>query len=397
MLPLIDCRLAAVPGEPERCRAVRDRYLGGPTVLQPWRDVAWPIADIPYRPLFAPVPSLAGAAVTVGSDRSVTAWRLAGDGSTADAVSWSGTPRPPSRELTDGLVVYAADTPEGSWRLHIGNPFPNDDREGALVLERADGARDVVLEALRRPVHADVRRVDEGELLVSEFGHTRGRLALWSRDAGTWTPTVLFDGAGTIRARFTDMDSDGDTDVLALVAQENERLVAFERVGELWRQHTLLRFPASWGSVTFRLSDLDDDQREDLLVVNGDNADLPEAPVRPYHGVRGYERTGPWTFEERWHVPLPGAYDVARADVDQDGVLETVVAAAFVDQEQPVGLAVIEHTEPWSATPYEVSGAPRAAACRLATRGETSVAVVWCGSYLAPSAPEAAGILGGER
>ena len=295
-----------------------------------------------------------------------------------------------------GVAVAEAPLADGGRAvLWIGDPSPNDRLEGQLVARAITGERTVLADALRRPVDMDVSRMSDGELLVAEYGHTLGRLSLWAEDGGSWSATSLEDGPGAIRARFEDLDGDGDADVLALFAQSDERLMAFERTSTGWSPRTLMRFHPSWGSVTFRRADLDGDGDHDLLVVNGDNNDLSGRPTRPYHGVRAYERVGPWSFEELWFVALPGAYDVEWLGTQDAREASFLVAGAFLDPTDPIGLVLLERTGVWSVQPKSIVDAPAMPACRLAApnRDRTVAAVLWCGTYLGETPGEALGFV----
>jgi hypothetical protein len=295
-----------------------------------------------------------------------------------------------------GVAVAEAPLADGGRAvLWIGDPSPNDRLEGQLVARAITGERTVLADALRRPVDMDVSRMSDGEFVVAEYGHTLGRLSLWSEVGGSWSATALQDRPGAIRARFEDLDGDGDQDILALFAQADERLMAFERTSTGWSPRTLMRFHPSWGSVTFRRADLDGDGDHDLLVVNGDNNDLSGRPTRPYHGVRAYERVGPWSYEERWFVALPGAYDVEWLGAPDASGASFLVAAAFLDASDPIGLVLLERTGVWTVQPKSIVDAPALPACRLAApnRDRTIVAVLWCGTYLGETPNEALGFV----
>lgn len=400
MMPLSGCTAEPADDESDACAAVRERYLvRSPESLQAWRTGPWPTTErVTYRPgAVVPTPTLAGAFVGWRDRTSIVAYRIPEASAGGEWLQFDRT----SGQRRDGIPlpgVAVAEAPvQGGGRavLWIGDPSPNDRLEGQLVLRAASGERTVLAEQLRRPVDMDVTRVADGEFLVAEYGHVGGRLSFWTQAGDEWTPTTLEEGAGAIRTRFDDLDADGDADVLALFAQSDERLIAFERTDSGWVSHLLLRFHPSWGSVTYRLVDLDGDGDQDLLVVNGDNNDLTGRPVRPYHGVRAYERTGPWTLEERWFHALPGAYDVEWIGSDDPTEASFIVAGAFLDASDPVGLVYLERTGPWRVAARTIPNAPRLPACRLAVpEDDRSVAaVLWCGSYLGEQPQEAIGFV----
>ncbi|MCB0564242.1 MAG: VCBS repeat-containing protein [Phaeodactylibacter sp.] len=53
--------------------------------------------------------------------------------------------------------------------------------------------------------------------------------------------------------------------------------------------------------------DLNQDGREDILYVNGDNADYSIVD-KPYHGVRLFLNNGNNEFSEKYFHPMPGAF-----------------------------------------------------------------------------------------
>jgi len=132
-----------------------------------------------------------------------------------------------------------------------------------------------------------------------------------------------------------DLDGDGRADVLALTAQGDEGVSLFRRTPDGgFARERLLRFPASYGSTSMQLADVDGDGRDDIVYTNGDAGDFP-GPVKPYHGVRVFVNDGRAGYAERYFLPMPGAYDVAARDFDGDGDVDLAAVAFFTDTAAP--------------------------------------------------------------
>ena len=130
-----------------------------------------------------------------------------------------------------------------------------------------------------------------------------------------------------------DLDRDGRPDLLVLMAQGREGVYAFYNQGEgRFGMKPLLQFPPVYGSSDFALADVDQDGDEDLLLAQGDNADL-SAVLKPYHGLRVYRNGGDYRFTEAYFYPMYGATRVVSEDFDADGDVDIAVSAYFPDFE----------------------------------------------------------------
>jgi len=221
----------------------------------------------------------------------------------------------------------------------MGSFSPTDEPKG-LILElplKAGGRPRILLENLQRPVHTSTGDLDNDgrlDLVISEFAKWTGRLAWWQQQPnGTYRPRILRDTPGAIASAIRDLNGDGLLDIIALFGQGDEGISAFMNEGGRFREKKLLRFPATWGSSSMKLYDIDQDGDEDILYTNGDNADYPSV-LKPYHGIRIFEQTAPLTYEESWFYPLPGAYDVVPLDIEGDGDLDLAAISFFPDFEK---------------------------------------------------------------
>ena len=87
-----------------------------------------------------------------------------------------------------------------------------------------------------------------------------------------------------------------NADIVALITQEFEEIVAFVNRGEgHFERHLLFQaLNPSFGSSGIELVDLDGDGDLDVLFTNGDGFDQSEA--KPYHGVQWLENLGDMRF-----------------------------------------------------------------------------------------------------
>jgi hypothetical protein len=191
------------------------------------------------------------------------------------------------------------------------------------------------------------------DAVVCEFGHHTGSLSLYA-DGDPKRRTVLSPTPGARRTEVRDMDRDGRPDILALMAQGDERLSLFRNLGKgRFQEKVLLRFPPLQGLSHFELADFDGDGRLDVLMTNGDNWDY-SAVRKPYHGIRIFLDKGSLDFKEAWFQPFYGASKAMAADMDGDGDLDISGISFYDDPADPArGFLCLEnlgglHFRPWS-------------------------------------------------
>jgi hypothetical protein len=224
----------------------------------------------------------------------------------------------------------------------MGVMVPNDLAAGKLVRLHTAGTLSVVntvLENLVRPVQATVGDFDAdgvSEYIICNYGNNTGSLS-WHQAAATPQADagkVLKAAAGFRKTVVRDLNRDEKPDLVALTAQGNEGIWAFENQGGgQFEEKPLLRFSPVYGSSYFQLVDFNGDGFEDILYTNGDNADY-SISLKKYHGVRLFLNDGANAFKEAWFYPLHGAMQAAAHDFDADGDLDIAAIAFFPDYEK---------------------------------------------------------------
>jgi hypothetical protein len=222
----------------------------------------------------------------------------------------------------------------------LGAFYPTDGRVGGVVWLRgaADGSFTPVtlLDGVGRV--ADVQAADfDGDgkldLVVAVFGWRKtGAVLLLENRTTDWSRPVfatrtLDPRPGAVHVCVCDLNRDGRPDVVALVTQEHEEVIAFVNDGgSRFRRETVWVAPhPAFGGSGIQVVDLDGDGDPDVLLTNGDSLD--DNVLKPYHGVRWLENRGTYPFV---HHPLAALHGVERAvaaDFDGDGRMDVAAVS----------------------------------------------------------------------
>lgn len=227
----------------------------------------------------------------------------------------------------------------------LGAVNPSNETRGRVTLLRQDAKRrfrpQLLLGGIGRTCDARAADFDgdgDRDVIVAVFGwRGPGSLTLLERQGGdppSFTPHVLDDRDGFIHTEPVDLNGDGRLDLVTLLSQEHEQVIAYLNRGGLRFEPVVLdRAPhPAWGSSGLQTVDLDGDGDLDVLVSNGDTLD--DDLLKPYHGVRWLENQGELRFVPHTIGPLYGAERAIATDLDGDGDLD-VVAVAFLPQLDP--------------------------------------------------------------
>jgi hypothetical protein len=223
----------------------------------------------------------------------------------------------------------------------LGAFNPGDHQNGAVVWLRGEPSGRFTNYSIGGfPRVADVEAADfdgdgRKDLVVAAFGWQKtGEIdILTSGGPNPSRPTFdrrKIDGRpGAIHAIPHDLNGDGRMDIVALITQHFETVVAFlnEGVGKDFSTRTIYAAPhPNWGSSGIQLVDLDQDGDVDVLLTNGDMFD--DRVLKPYHGIQWLENKGGYPFTPRVLARMPGAHRAVAADLDGDRDLD-VAACAF--------------------------------------------------------------------
>jgi hypothetical protein len=117
-------------------------------------------------------------------------------------------------------------------------------------------------------------------------------------------------------------------DLIVLVAQQHERVLAFYNngPGAGFTVETLYAAPhPNWGSSGIQLTDMDGDGDLDVLLSHGDTLD--DSILKPYHGIQWLENKGGYEMEAHTLSTMPGVHRAMVADLDGDGDRDVLAAA----------------------------------------------------------------------
>jgi hypothetical protein len=227
-----------------------------------------------------------------------------------------------------------ASTDSGLMVSLLGDLMPSDRPNGQLVSIDKSKKITTVLDSLKRPdffTLADINGDAKDDLILCSFGNFTGSLEIYKN--GSINKITLSTSPGVRKAVVIDWDKDGKKDIVALMAQGDERLMLYRNLGDYnFDSQVLYRFPPVFGSCYFELADVNNDNLDDIIYTNGDNADYTKI-TKPYHSIKIFQHQKLHDIKEIWSYAMPGAYQTCTEDFDKDGDLDIAAISLFPDTE----------------------------------------------------------------
>ena len=262
----------------------------------------------------------------------------------------------------------------------MGAFFPADHKKGAVIWLKGMGKSkfSAVTWLDDWPRVADVEAADfngdgRSDLAVAAFGwRTTGSVAILENkttSAGqqTFETHTIDKRPGSIHVIPQDLNGDAKMDLVVLLAQEHETVLAYINTGKgdfTFEQKVIYAAPhPNWGSSGIQLVDLDKDGDLDVLLTHGDTFD--DGVVKPYHGIQWLENKGSYPFVEHSLAQMPGVHRAKAADMDGDGDLDIVACALLasgsdVDESSLPAVVWLEQTKPGAFVRHTIEmGTPR--------------------------------------
>lgn len=231
-----------------------------------------------------------------------------------------------------------------SYITDIGILNPSEKSSGKIIAHTKKGNTEIP-HVFHRPVNnlvIDLNNDGVDEMVVSEFGYLTGRLTLLALDENKeYKKSILLGQPGATRTMAKDMDKDGKLDLIVLTSQGDESItILYQKENLNFLAEKAIRFSPLYGTSWFEIIDYDGDGDDDIITVNGDNADKTYIP-KPYHGLRLHLNDGHNVFTEAFFYPLYGATRFVVNDFDQDGDFDFALISTFPDYENTPELSLV--------------------------------------------------------
>lgn len=168
---------------------------------------------------------------------------------------------------------------------------------------------------------------------------------------GALEESIISRDGGLIGVAIGDLNNDGRPDIVGLVAQGREDVLAFINNGDrTFTRHLIDEQGPAFGGNVVEIADFDGDGNQDIALLNGDNVsgnsvdDTVPAP-RPYNAVYIFQNHGDLKFTRKNIYPFHGATRAAVSDFDNDGDPDIAAVALYVqwNEDLPQGFVFLEN------------------------------------------------------
>lgn len=171
-----------------------------------------------------------------------------------------------------------------------------------------------IISGLERSAHfitADVNGDGRRDFIVASFGSvTGGSVLLFESKGDGFNKRVLSHRGSIVRLALVATTKDR-TEFLALAGGAREALLYLTLSRSAVEERTLIEYAPHLGSVWLAYADITGDEKKEVLVLSGDNADSgPYNEVKPDQGLRIYSLTNGVLKQVRFES-LPGALTFA--------------------------------------------------------------------------------------
>lgn len=250
------------------------------------------------------------------------------------AYSWTLKNGSADKIITSSAVSHIEIKPDAVYLLEMGSLLPSELKKGSVSMI-LNNKKKTLIDQLGRPVYMNVNDLNEdgiNEIVVCNYGNKSGGLEIYQQVGETFVKTLIHQQAGAIKSLVHDMNNDGRKDLVVMFSQGDESIYIFYQKEDLnFEMERVLRFKPMFGSNDFVLVDYEGDGDMDIVVAQGDNADVSVTP-KSYHGLRLFINRNN-KFKEEYFYQLYGATKVIAHDFDQDGDMDLAATAFYQDYE----------------------------------------------------------------
>jgi hypothetical protein len=235
------------------------------------------------------------------------------------------------------VVDYDQDGDKDIIIAALGYLPPSEQLAGKLFLLRqltpGNFSKEILIEGVGRISDARPADIDnDGDLdiaLAIFGGGVVGEVAwLENLGQGKHRKHTVIRTSGALNVSPVDLNADGKVDLVSIITQEHEAVIALiNKGGGNFEQVLLTQAPhPMFGFTGMRVVDLDGDSDDDILLTNGDAHDLQMDP-KPHHGVQWLENKGKLQFQFHDIDRFYGAVTAVAGDMDSDGDLDIVASS----------------------------------------------------------------------